>query len=111
MTIILWMNLRGYMICWNLPDLFYELDLRKIFITSHLIPSKKSFCNLEEENIVYTGPDRQKDAYIPRRLVAKCCVEAIDTANSIGKIIEITSNSKQNKISMKEAIESFKIKN
>ncbi len=67
--------------------------------------------DLTNEKIVYSGADRQKDAYIPRRLVAKCCVEAIKTQNSIGQIIEITSNQNQNLISMKEAIEGFKIKN
>ncbi|MBL6797995.1 MAG: SDR family NAD(P)-dependent oxidoreductase, partial [Synechococcus sp. BS307-5m-G39] len=32
---------------------------------------------------------------IPRRLVARCCLEALDTPGSIGRILEVTSNAEQ----------------
>ena len=57
----------------------------------------------------YSGPDLQEDAYIPRRLVARCCIEAITTPNSIGQIIEITSSTEISPISMNDAIEQFKV--
>ncbi|WP_320667645.1 SDR family oxidoreductase [Prochlorococcus sp. MIT 1307] len=65
--------------------------------------------DLKDENVKFTGPDQQEDAYIPRRLVAKCCIEALVTSNSIGKIIEITSNTEQKALTMEEAIESFTV--
>ncbi len=63
--------------------------------------------NLEKEHIRYSGPDRQQDAYIPRRLVAKSCIEAINTPSSIRKIIEITSGEEHPEIKMSEAIKGF----
>ena len=65
--------------------------------------------SLEKEFVRYTGPDRQQDAYIPRRLVAQCCIEALKTPSSIGKIIEITSSSNVEPLKMEEAIKSFKV--
>jgi len=64
---------------------------------------------LAKENVLFTGPDIQEDAYIPRRLVARSCIEAVKTPSSVGKIIEITSSTQENPLSMKEAIESFKL--
>jgi uncharacterized protein YbjT (DUF2867 family) len=46
---------------------------------------------LETEGILWTGPDVQTSNAIPRRLVAKACVEALDTPESIGRILEVTS--------------------
>ena len=65
--------------------------------------------SLEQEFVRFTGPDRQQDAYIPRRLVARCCIEALKTPSSIGQIIEITSSSNVEPIKMEEAIKSFKV--
>ncbi len=64
---------------------------------------------LNNEFVHFTGPDQQEDAYIPRRLVARSCIEALITPNSIGRIIEVTSSPDTKPISMKEAIEGFKI--
>ncbi|MFN6132256.1 MAG: SDR family oxidoreductase [Synechococcaceae cyanobacterium] len=50
---------------------------------------------LEREGIRYTGPDQQESDSIPRRLVARCCLEALDTPASIGRIIEVTSSPSQ----------------
>jgi len=63
--------------------------------------------NLEKESIVYTGPDLQEEAYIPRRLVAKACIEAIKTPSSIGNIIEITSETTQTNVTMEKALNDF----
>jgi len=50
---------------------------------------------LETEGIVWTGPDQQDSQSIPRRLVARCCLEALETPGSIGRILEVTSNAQQ----------------
>lgn len=57
---------------------------------------------LEEQGIVYTGPDRQESNSIPRRLVARVCLEAIETPASIGRIVEVTSNREEPQRSMAE---------
>ncbi len=63
--------------------------------------------NLDNEFIRYSSADIQQDAYIPRRLVARSCIEALRAQNSIGKIIEITSDLSNPKITMSKAIENF----
>jgi len=57
---------------------------------------------LEEQGIVYSGPDQQESNSIPRRLVARVCLDAIETPASIGHIVEVTSNSDQPQRSMAE---------
>jgi uncharacterized protein YbjT (DUF2867 family) len=51
--------------------------------------------NLEAQSIVYTGADAQEGGSIPRRQVARVCLDAIDTPAAIGRIIEITSREDQ----------------
>ena len=63
---------------------------------------------LNQENILYTGPDIQEEAYIPRRLVARSCIEAIKTPTSIGKIIEVTSSTENTLTTMEEAIRNMR---
>ncbi len=65
--------------------------------------------DLDKEGLRYSGPDTQEDAYIPRRLLARCCVEALSTPSSIGQIIEVTSSPEQPPITMKKAIDAFKL--
>ncbi len=65
--------------------------------------------NLEEQGILFTGPNKQQDAYIPRRLVARCCIEAIKTPDSIGEIIEVTSDNSVPQIKMKEALREIRL--
>ena len=48
--------------------------------------------NLDGEGIRWSGPDCQESDSIPRRLVARCCVEALATPAAIGRILEITSS-------------------
>ena len=52
-----------------------------------------SRCQGESE--LFTGPGQQESASIPRRLVAQVCLDALESPAAIGRIIEITSNSKQ----------------
>lgn len=46
---------------------------------------------LEHEGIRWSGPDTQESDSIPRRLVARCCLEALNTPAAIGRILEVTS--------------------
>ncbi|WP_269623011.1 SDR family oxidoreductase [Prochlorococcus marinus] len=66
--------------------------------------------DLDKENINYTTEGNQEEGSIPRRLVAKTCIDALKNTSSINKIIEITSNIENNNISFKKAIEGFTIK-
>lgn len=50
---------------------------------------------LEQEGVVYSGPDQQDSQSIPRRLVARVCLEALETPAAEGRIIEITSRQQQ----------------
>ena len=59
---------------------------------------------LEQEGIRYSGPDQQESNAIPRRLVARCCVEALDTEASIGRIIEVTSSRELEPIGLDAAL-------
>lgn len=49
----------------------------------------------EREGVVYSDADQQESNSIPRRLVARVCLEALETPASIGRILEITSNTDQ----------------
>ena len=59
---------------------------------------------LEEEGVYWSGPDQQEKDSIPRRLVARCCVEAMNTPASIGKILEVTSSASRPLISLPDAL-------
>ena len=61
--------------------------------------------SLENENIYYSKIDTQVKGSIPRRLVAKCCIESLKENTSINKTIEITSSKDNKKISFKEAMQ------
>ena len=65
--------------------------------------------NLRNQNILFSGDKTQEEGSIPRRLVAKSCIEALKIKDSIGKIIEITSNEENPKTTMSNAIKTFKI--
>lgn len=47
--------------------------------------------DLEREGVVFSAAGEQESNNIPRRLVARVCLEALDTPASIGRIVEITS--------------------
>jgi len=50
---------------------------------------------LEREGVVFSGADQQESNSIPRRLVARVCLEALQTPAAEGRIIEITSSPQQ----------------
>lgn len=60
--------------------------------------------DLDQEGILYSKADEQESNSIPRRLVARCCVEALNTPASIGRIIEITSSRDQPNVALAEAL-------
>ena len=60
--------------------------------------------SLEKEGVYWTGPNQQEKDSIPRRLVARCCVEALNTSASIGKILEVTSSASRPPISLPDAL-------
>ncbi len=67
----------------------------------------KEIEKIESENIVYTKEDTQLKGSIPRRLVAKCCIDSLSNKQSINKIIEVTSSSENKKVSFKKAMQNI----
>ena len=65
--------------------------------------------DLKNQNILFSGEKSQEEGSIPRRLVAKSCIEALRTKESIEKIIEITSGEENPKTNMSKAIKTFNI--
>ena len=57
------------------------------------------------EGIVYSGPDQQESDSIPRRLVARVCLEALASGAAINRIIEITSSVSQPQLSLANWLE------
>lgn len=49
----------------------------------------------QREGVLYSDADQQQSNSIPRRLVARVCLDAIDTPAAIGRIVEVTSNPEQ----------------
>tara|TARA_B100000900_G_C20399345_1_gene642082 strand:- start:163 stop:822 length:660 start_codon:yes stop_codon:yes gene_type:complete len=62
---------------------------------------------IDDQNILYSKMDTQTEGSIPRRLVAKCCIDAIKNKESINKIIEITSSKEYKNVAFKKAIQSI----
>ena len=60
--------------------------------------------SLKEEGVYWSGPNQQEKDSIPRRLVARCCVEALNTPASIGRILEVTSSASRPVISFPDAL-------
>ena len=63
--------------------------------------------NIELENINYSKEDTQIKGSIPRRLVAKFCIDSLSNKLSINKTIEITSSSENKNISFRKAMQSI----
>ena len=61
--------------------------------------------DLDREAICWTGADLQTSDSIPRRLVARCCVEALNTPASIGHVLEITSRPGAPSLSLAEFLD------
>ncbi len=62
---------------------------------------------IDDQNILYSKEDTQTEGSIPRRLVAKCCIEAINNKESINKTIEITSSKEYKKVAFQKAMQSI----
>jgi len=62
---------------------------------------------IDDQNILYSKTDTQTEGSIPRRLVAKCCIDALKNKDSINKIIEITSSKAYKKVAFEKAIQSI----
>ena len=62
---------------------------------------------IEAENIEYTKEDTQFKGSIPRRLVAKCCIDSLNNKKSINKIIEVTSSRDNKKVSFRKAMQNI----
>lgn len=52
---------------------------------------KETEAELEAQQLQFSPAGGQEDGSIPRRLVARVCLDALDTPASIGRIVEITS--------------------
>ena len=52
---------------------------------------KETEDGLDQEGVVYTGPEEQDSQSIPRRLVARVCLEALENPAAEGRILEISS--------------------
>ena len=63
--------------------------------------------DIKLENINYSREDIQDKGSIPRRLVAKCCIDSLNNKKSINKIIEVTSSSENKKVSFKKAMQTI----
>jgi uncharacterized protein YbjT (DUF2867 family) len=51
--------------------------------------------DLDQQGILYSGPGQQQSKSIPRRLVARVCLDALDNPAAIGRIVEVTSSPSQ----------------
>ena len=53
---------------------------------------KESEEGIEREGIRFSEADQQEEGSLPRRLVARVCLDALEAPASIGRIVEITSS-------------------
>ena len=67
----------------------------------------KEIEKIKDENIDYTKEDTQFKGSIPRRLVAKCCIDSLSNNQSFNKIIEVTSSSENKRVSFKKAMQNI----
>ena len=67
----------------------------------------KEIEKIESQNIEYSKEDTQFKGSIPRRLVAKSCIDSLNNKQSINKIIEVTSSSENKKVSFKKAMQTI----
>ena len=98
------LNLFGLILIWKklgenyLKDNYFDWTI----IRPGGLKEDEEFVN---QNILYSGKDIQNEGSIPRRLVAKTCLEALNCKSSINKTIEITSSEQNKKISFKKAMQ------
>ena len=100
------LNLFGLILIWKKIG---ENFLRKSTLKWTIIRpgGLKESENINDENIYYTKEDTQIEGSIPRRLVAKCCIDSLKNRKSINKIIEVTSSKQKKKISFEKAMQNI----
>ena len=64
---------------------------------------------INKQNIYYSKKNTQEEGSIPRRLVAKCCIDALNTDLASRQIVEITSNEENKKTSLRNALKTFNL--
>ena len=103
------LNLFGLILIWKKigEDFLRSSNLDWTIIRPGGLLEKEESIN--KEGILYSEENTQEEGSIPRRLVAKSCVEALKTPTSIGKILEITSSTEVQNKSMKQAINAFSL--
>ena len=103
------LNLFGLILIWKR---FGERSLQKSGLDWTIIRPgglSENESNLKNQNILFSEEKTQEEGSIPRRLVAKACIEALKEKDSIEKIIEITSNEENPKTNMSNALKTFNI--
>ena len=100
------LNLFGLILIWKKVG---ENFLRKSNLEWTIIRpgGLKESEDIKLENINYSREDIQDKGSIPRRLVAKCCIDSLNNKKSINKIIEVTSSSENKKVSFKKAMQTI----
>ena len=100
------LNLFGMILIWKKigENFLRNSDLDWTIIRPGGLKESEEF---QSENINYSKEDVQINGSIPRRLVAKCCIESIKNKNSIKKVIEVTSSSSYKKISFNKAMQTI----
>ena len=63
----------------------------------------------EAEGVVFSAADQQQSNSIPRRLVARVCLDALEIAAASGRIIEITSAADQPVRSLQQWLKAFPV--
>lgn len=56
---------------------------------------KEGEADLEQQELVVSGANTQQQGGIPRRLVARYCLECLDSSSTIRQVLEITSKPRQ----------------
>lgn len=56
---------------------------------------REAEANLEQQELVVSDANTQQQGAIPRRLVARYCLECLDTSSTIRQVLEITSKPRQ----------------
>ena len=103
------LNLFGLILIWKR---FGEKALQKSCLEWTVIRPgglNEDETNIKNQKILFSGEKTQEEGTIPRRLVAKACIEALKTKDSIEKIIEITSSEDNPNTNMSKAIKKFNI--
>ena len=89
------LNLFGLILVWKRlgEQWLQQSDLKVTVVRPGGLSENEA--GLEAQGIRFTGADQQESNSIPRRLVARVCLDALESPAAIGQIIEITSSASQ----------------